>query len=55
MLGLEQNPYSDDWQEAGGHGVAKQFFNGPPGSATAAPQVGPLDLTKIIPATSPGE
>jgi len=55
MLGSAWSPYSDDLREAGGHDSAKRFFNRLPGDATAAPQVGPLDMTKIIPATSPGE
>ena len=55
MLGSARSPYSDDRQEAGGHGGVKRFFNRLPGAATAVPQAGPLDMTKIIPATSPGE
>ena len=55
MLGSAWSPYSDDRREAGGHDSAKQFFNRLPGGATAAPQFGPLDMTKIIPETSPGE
>ena len=55
MLGLARSPYSDDRREAGGHNSAKRFFNRLLGGATAAPQVGSLNMTKIIPATSPGE
>ena len=55
MLGSARSPYSDDRREAGGHDSAKRFFNRLLGGATAAPQVGPLDMTKLIPATSPGE
>jgi hypothetical protein len=55
MLGLAQSPYSDDRRELGGHGGVNRFFNAASGAAAAAPQVGPLDMTKIIPATSPGE
>ena len=55
MLGLARSPYSDDRQEAGGHDSAKRFFNRLLGGATAVLQVGPLDMTEIIPETSPGE
>jgi hypothetical protein len=55
MLGSAWSPYSDDRRESGGHVSAKRFFNRLLGDATAAPQVGPLDMTEIIPATSPGE
>ena len=50
-----RGPYENDRQEAGGHDSVKQFFKGLPGDATAGPQVRPLDMTKIIPATSPGD
>jgi len=50
-----QHPYGNDQQEAGGHNDVKRFFNELPGDAMAAPQAGPLDMTKIIPATSQGE
>ena len=55
MLESAWNPYSDDRREAGGHDGVERFFNRLLGDATAAPQVGSLNMTKIITATSPGE
>jgi hypothetical protein len=50
-----RRPYGNDWQEAGGHSSVIKIFNRLPGVETAAPQVGPLNMTKITAAARPGE